>query len=591
MTSIPEDKISDVRNAADIVEIISESVILKKTGKDYVGLCPFHSEKTPSFTVSPEKQMFYCFGCGVGGNVFTFLMKQEGHSFPEAVKTLAGRCGIEIPLQHMSPEQKRKVSEREHLLAVNQEASGFFRNSLGDNTAGKRAVTYLDERGITRETADRFDLGYAPDGWSHLTDLFFRKRIPHTLVERCGLIVPRKNKNGFYDRFRNRIIFPITDARTMQVIGFGGRVLDDSLPKYLNSPETPLYNKSRSLYGLHLSKQECRRSGVVYLVEGYFDVLALYQHGIKNAAATLGTSLTREHVRLLKGYTSKIVLVYDSDQAGIKAAMRSVGVFRDEKADASVLVLPSGHDPDSFVFRFGPEAFRDAAGKALSVMSFLTDVAVKKHGLSVEGKMRIISDMKVPLSSINDHVERALYIREIAELINIDEAVITEKTGSPARAVPGYSDNSGNMQENSREKGSRMEQQIIAMMLQFPEIMPDTGLRNILGQFENDTLKSMGRKILNYYDSSTSPRISEIIGLFKEEEEVRVIAFLASKKDSWDREGCLKLISQFETMQNRHKNHALLQEIKAAEAGNDHELLLELLKKKQTEARQRQLIT
>jgi len=343
---IPEEKINDIKNSADIVDIISEVVVLKKSGKNFLGLCPFHSEKTPSFTVSPDKQIFYCFGCNAGGNVFSFLMKQHGLSFPEAARMLARRYGIDIPVRTMSLEQKRRISERESVLAINRQAMDFFRCALIENASGKKAMEYLLKRGISR---DDFKLGYAPEGWDNLAIYFSKNKQSDRLVEKSGLIIPRKGKSGFYDRFRSRIIFPIFDV-SMQVIGFGGRVMDDSLPKYLNSPETPVYNKSRSLYGLHMAKGKCRETRTVFIVEGYFELLALHQHGIQNSVATLGTSLTPEHVQILRGFIGKsgrVVLVYDSDIAGIKDAQRSIEVYDKGYVDASILVLHDGYEPDS----------------------------------------------------------------------------------------------------------------------------------------------------------------------------------------------------------------------------------------------------
>jgi DNA primase len=240
---IPEDKISEIKNSVDIVAIISEIILLKKVGRNYVGLCPFHTEKTPSFTVSPEKQIFYCFGCGTGGNVFNFLMNHDGLSFFETAKMLAKRYGIEIPAQTMSSEQKRRISERESLLAANKQAMDFFKHSLLSDAEGKIALEYLKKRGIGEDTITIFNLGFAPAGWDSVINYFSKKNISHELVEKSGLIIKRKSKNGYYDRFRNRIIFPIFDI-SKQVLGFGGRVMDDSLPKYLNSPETSVYNKS-----------------------------------------------------------------------------------------------------------------------------------------------------------------------------------------------------------------------------------------------------------------------------------------------------------------------------------------------------------
>ncbi len=603
---IPEDKVSEIRNSADIVDIISELVLLKKVGRNYVGLCPFHTEKTPSFTVSPEKQIFYCFGCGTGGNVFNFLMNHEGLSFFETAKMLASRYGIEIPVQAMSSEQKRRISERESLLAVNKQAMGFFKHSLLSDAEGKIALEYLKKRGMREDTIAVFNLGFAPAGWDNIINYFSKKNISHELVEKSGLIIKREGKKGYYDRFRNRIIFPIFDV-SRQVSGFGGRVMDDSLPKYLNSPETYVYNKSRSLYGLHIAKEHCRASETVYIVEGYFDLLALHQHGILNSVATLGTSLTQGHVRILRGFVGKngrFVLVYDSDAAGIKAAERSIKVFDKEYVNAQILVLPKGYDPDSYLFEFGYKSFMDAVSEAKGIILFLIDSAVKKYGLSIEGKIRIISDMKQPLAHINDSVERSLYIKKLAEIIGIDEVSILEKvrTISGNKSIKPNKDLSDKTQDrNPVLKGDRHERKIIAMMLQFPEILPEIISRNILDHFEDESLKLIGQIVLkqgeheNVRDElhDVSPRgnemVSDIVNSIDDREKRSIVASLSIGEDKWGREGCLKLLSQFELFRNRQKK-TLLQKIKAAEECNDHELLLELsqklLKEKQIQVMQ-----
>ena len=590
---IPEEKINDIKNASDIVDIISETVVLKKSGKNFLGLCPFHSEKTPSFTVSPDKQIFYCFGCNAGGNVFSFLMKQEGISFPEAARMLARRYGIDIPVRTMSPEQKRRISEKESVLAINRQAMDFFRCALLENASGKKAMEYLLKRGISREIIDDFKLGYAPEGWDKLAIYFSKKKQPDGLVEKSGLIIPRKGKSGFYDRFRSRIIFPIFDI-SMQVIGFGGRVMDDSLPKYLNSPETPVYNKSRSLYGLHMAKGKCRETRTVFIVEGYFDLLALHQHGIQNSVATLGTSLTPEHVQILRGFigeNGRVVLVYDSDIAGIKAAQRSIEVFDKGYVDASIVVLPAGHDPDSYLLEFGAEPFTKLAAESKEIISFLIDCAVKKHlsacdaqagGLSTKGKIHIISDMKVPLAAINDNVARSLYVKELAERIGIDETAVLEKVrevsvarrSDIARSAADYV-----LQNN----GNRLERRIIAMMLQFTEILSEVDNRGLLNLFEDNILKSIGQFILKCKDRPGEPA-SELMTIIDDKDKKNIIASLVMGDDLWDRDGCLKLIAQFESSRYRHERK-LLQEIKDAEERNDHELLLRLLKKKQMQAK------
>jgi len=610
---IPEDKISEIKNAADIVDVVSETVLLKKAGKNYIGLCPFHSEKTPSFTVSPDKQIFHCFGCSTGGNVFSFLMKQEGLTFPEAARNLAKRYGVDIPDRPLSPEQRKKIGERESLLDINRRTAGFFHQVLLNSTAGQRARSYFSKRGISQQTIDAFELGYAPDAWDHLLKFFAEKRISPVLLEKSGLVMPRKNSSGYYDRFRNRVMFPIFDVNK-QVVGFGGRVLDDSLPKYLNSPETLVYNKRRSLYGLHRAKEKCRASGTVFIVEGYLDLLALHQHGIENSVATLGTALTADHVRLLIRYAKRMILVYDSDEAGIRSAQRCIetfwkehvdfrreDVFREENADTHILVLPAGHDPDSYIFEHGPEAFLTAASNSPGVVTFLMECAIRKHGLSTEGKLRIITELQQPLAAINDRVAQSIYIQQLAERIGIAESAVMGRVREIG--VPQYGSahvgmapteigvslkNNGSSENAQRGSGgggvtasSRFERRIIAMMLQFPEILPDIDTHNVLKYFENKDLRSIGEFILEINPTSAD-QVSELISQIENREKQALIASLAMEDESWNRKGCLTLLGKFVETRKKQRDSGLLEEqIKAAEDSNDQTLLLTLLTKKQ----------
>jgi len=610
---IPEDKISEIKNAADIVDIVSEAVLLKKAGKNHVGLCPFHSEKTPSFTVSPDKQIFYCFGCGTGGNVFSFLMKQEGLSFPETVRVLGKRYGIDIPDRPLSPEQKRKISERESLFDINRRAMEFYHQALKDSGAGQVARSYLKKRGISQKTIDDFKLGYAREGWDYLLNFFLKKRISPILLEKSGLVVPKKNKSSYYDRFRNRILFPIFDA-SMQVIGFGGRVLDDYLTKYLNSPETLIYNKRRSLYGIQRAKEKCRSAGSVFIVEGYLDAIALHQHGVENSVATLGTALTPDHVKFLTRFAGSMVLVYDSDDAGIRSAKRCIDtfwkehvdfrrqdVYREENADTHILVLPAGHDPDSYIFEKGPELFLEAAASAPGIITFLMNCAIDKHGLSTEGKVSIIKEMQGPLAAINDRVAQGLYIQKLAERLGMAENAILERIsqvsaritergyandGPPASADPAR--RSGVMKSASEGQrsqmvdiGNRFERQIIAMMLQFPDSLPEVDKLSTLNYFENKTLKNLGEFILRS-NLTSADRVSELMSRVDSEQKQTLIASLAMGDESWNLKGCLQLLGKFvENGQKLRDSGALEEQIRAAEKSNDHDLLIKLLNQKQ----------
>ncbi|WP_373499077.1 DNA primase [Desulfococcus sp.] len=590
MESIPEKTISDIRNVSDIVNVISEVVLLRKAGKNFQGLCPFHSEKTPSFSVSPDKQVFYCFGCGAGGNVFTFLMKHEGLSFAEAVRKLGRRHGIAVEDRQLSPEERHRMQEREGIFDVNREAAAFFRKNLTDGQEGRSALAYLLNRGLTRETIDRFSLGYAPPAWDSLSGYFSGRQISSDFLEKAGLVIPREKGGGHYDRFRNRIVFPILDASS-HIVGFGGRVMDDALPKYLNSPETAVFNKRRSLYGLDAARARCRETGTVYVVEGYFDVLALSQAGIRNAVATLGTALSTEHVRILKGYAREIVLVYDSDQAGMRAAVKSVETFRKENMNARILVLPEGDDPDSFLLRFGPGAFMEKARTARTMMDFLMEETVREHGLSIEGKLRIIQDLKAPLGAISDPMARSLYVRNLAAIIDVDErsvagAVAAASSSGMADAAPGR----GPVPEAAGIAGRSVmiERKIITMMLQFKDFLVEIDRRGTLDDFEDERLKSIGMHLLAHYRASGEHDIAGLIEKLNDAEREMTVN-LSLGGDVWDRDGCLRLLAQFDSGRKRHTDD-LLQRIDAASRGNDQALLLELLKEKQNRARKRQAI-
>ncbi len=588
---IPEDKIEEIKNAADIVEVVSEYVLLKKTGRNYNGLCPFHSEKTPSFTVSPEKQIFHCFGCSTGGNVFSFLMKQDGLSFPESVRFLARRYGIDLPRPEMTGKMRQQVSEREQLYKINRDAMDFFHGKLVGGSQGDKAMVYLKRRGFSREIIDRFYLGYAPDAWDALLNYLKHKRVPAEMIEKAGLVIARKDKNGFYDRFRNRIIFPILNM-SRQTVGFGGRVMDDSLPKYLNSPETPVYNKRRLLYGLYAARNKCREEGSVYIVEGYFDQLALYQRGVENAAATLGTALTPEHIHLMKGFVKRAVLIFDSDEAGLKASERSVGMFVSEGVEVHVVMLPKGHDPDSYISEFGPEAFYKLAGNALEVMSFLMTTAEKKHGLSVNGKLAILEDLRRPLASIEDVNPRQLYIKELSERLGIDESAVLEKVRETiavlkreheiqARRAERFTPPAESMTihkkraQKSRAE-NRLEQQIVAMMLQYPEMLLEIEKSNVLDYFMDNTLLFIGKLILEH-PPGTEKGISNLMSMVDDAEKRNILASLSIKEEMWNQRDCRKIISKLISHSPKRHEISLKAQISAAERENNQDLVLKLL--------------
>lgn len=584
--SIPDDTIQRIKNTANIVDVISEHVVLKKAGRNHLGLCPFHAEKTPSFTVSPEKQIFYCFGCHTGGNVFSFLMQREGLSFPDAVRAVAAKYGIEVPDYHLTPAQKKQASEKEKLYRVNELAMQFFHENLNDPRRGAKAMSYLVGRGMTRKIIDAHQLGYAPQRWDGLIHGLRAKRVPTDLLEKGGLAIPRKDGSGHYDRFRDRVIFPIMNLNR-QVLGFGGRVMGDEMPKYLNSPETPIFNKRRELYGIHKANQAARSSGRVYVVEGYFDVLAMHLYGIENTVATLGTALTPEHVQLLKGMVGKdgiAYLVFDSDQAGIKAAQRSVPIFEKGFLSARVLVLPKGYDPDTFLREHGPDDFLTCADNALGMVPFIVEAAISKHGLSIEGKIRVVGDVMDVMASIEDGVARALHIKHLSERLGIEESALLEKirqrTGAanapqhaPMRAV----------EEAFIADEGRLELQIVAMMLCYPLMISEIVGRNLLDFFEDKQLKQIAHMIADGADTGQE-RTADLVSAIEDQRYRNLVAKLSITECHWDRQGCERVIAQFEARKKRRIRQDLQRQIESAERNNDMVLLSKLLKMKQQQA-------
>jgi len=383
---IPRELLHEIRTRTSLVEVIGRYVSLQKRGRSYLGLCPFHGEKSPSFHVDESKQMFYCFGCQTGGDIFKFLTLIENESFAVVVKELADKCGVQLPEREITPEEKRVLDEREVLYQLYEVAASFYERGLMSSTA-TRAQEYVRGRQLPPETIQAFRLGYAPEGWHNLFDHLNRHRHPLRLAEKAGLITPGQS-GAYYDRFRDRIIFPIRNV-SGKVIAFGGRVLDGGEPKYLNSPENPLFNKSQALYGIDLARRAIGQEDCVVVVEGYFDTLALAAAGIHNVVASCGTSLTRGHLAILKRYTRKVVLVYDGDKAGQSAAERSLPLFLEEELWPLFIPLPHGKDPDDVIKAEGGDGFRQRIQRAIP----LFDHVVMRHarGAQVSAQEREVA--------------------------------------------------------------------------------------------------------------------------------------------------------------------------------------------------------
>ncbi len=407
----------EIKRTVDIVELIGQFVQLKRSGQSYMGLCPFHSEKAPSFTVSPSKQMFHCFGCKKGGDLFAFWMEYHRVAFPQALKDLAEKYHVSLPERDPGAS-----GVKEAILRANEAAADFFHRTLVKSAKGKPGREYLERRGIPGEIIGEFRLGYAPEEWDGLARALREKKISAETALQAGLLIPRKTE-GHYDRFRNRVMFPIFDMRN-QIVGFGGRVLDQSLPKYLNTPETPVFQKGELLYGLHVAYSRIRESGRVVIVEGYTDVLALIKHGFRGAVATLGTALTRDHLRKLKGYAREAVVLFDSDAAGTAAAMKSLSFFLDEGMPAKVMSLPDGEDPDTFVNKSGIDAFLSLMERSVPMFDFFIDRKVAEGGKEIEHRVKVLEDIFPVLAELKSPVQRALYVKRLSEKLQVTEKAL-----------------------------------------------------------------------------------------------------------------------------------------------------------------------
>lgn len=406
-----DDIIEEVRMKNDIVDVISQYVKLNRKGGSYFGLCPFHNEKTPSFSVTPSKQMYYCFGCGAGGNVFNFIMEYENFTFGEALKHLADRSGVELPKMEYSKEAKEKAEQRAALLEINKLAASYFYYQLR-RESGARAYQYLTERGLSAETIRKFGLGYSDKYSDDLYRYLKNKNYSDDLLRESGLFNVDE-RHGMYDKFWNRVIFPIMDVNS-RVIGFGGRVMGDAKPKYLNSPETKIFDKSRNLYGLNVARTT--RKNYLILCEGYMDVIAMHQAGFTNAVASLGTALTSGHASLLKRYTQEVLLLYDSDEAGVRAALRGIPILREAGINSRVVSLKPYKDPDEFIRNLGPEAFEERLGQAMDSFMFRVGIAESEYPMGEpQGQNRFFERCAGMLLELRDELERNLYIEAMVK--------------------------------------------------------------------------------------------------------------------------------------------------------------------------------
>jgi len=515
------DFVDTVRNAADIVAVISEYVPLKKRGHAYWGCCPFHNEKTPSFSVSAEKGLFFCFGCQTGGNVFNFLMKIENMSFIDAVKHLAHRYNIEVPEPALSREEFRRAEEKDKLLAVNDVAAEFFHACLTKTALAKTARDYLAQRGISGAIIEKFRLGYAPPAWDKLVQALTKRGCEVGLLLAAGLALQRSD-GGIYDRFRDRIMFPIYDLRG-RTIGFGGRVIGGGEPKYLNSPETLVFRKRSILFALNLAHEAIRQSREVIVVEGYMDAITAHAAGLTNVVASLGTSFSPEQAKQLLRYEAKIYFAYDMDAAGRNATLRALEITRDLGATVKVISMPEGKDPDEYIRRHGPEAFKGLVEQATGLLQFqLAQIFNNIDTTTLEGKVKAVREAARFLASSPNAVEVDGEIARLAENLKVSESAvrdevrkarISRKTGNSIdKKDKNYNEgnniyNSGFFAANTAQSGPKIvyaERQLIRMLVDRPQLIPRVQEVLTAADLQGESRQEIINSIYNAYNMGKS---------------------------------------------------------------------------------------
>lgn len=526
----PEELVEEVRMKNDIVDVVSGYVKLQKKGASYFGLCPFHNEKSPSFSVSGTKQMYYCFGCGAGGNVFTFIMNYENYSFAEAIKLLADRAGVNLPEMEYSEEMRKKENHRQRLLEANKEAAKYFYYQLRAKQ-GEQGMSYLQGRKLTDETMKKFGLGFSNKTSDDLTRYLQQKGFDAHLLQEVGLS-GFDERMGLHDKFWNRVMFPIQDINH-RVIGFGGRVMGDGEPKYLNSQETPIFDKSRNLYGLNFARTA--RAGNIILCEGYMDVIAMHQAGFTQAVASLGTAFTAGQANLLRRYTDNVLLAYDSDGAGTKAALRAIGILREVGLTGKVINMVPHKDPDEFIKNLGREAFQERIDNAENSFMFEVRILERDYDLKdPESKTRFYREIAKKLCRFEMEVERENYLEAVADKYHIGFDNLRKLVGSYAAQTglvkPVERPKSGVTKKNTpEENGRRVQRMLLTWITDMPQVMPKIAKYISPSDFTEELYRRVAERLFaDMEKGSYNP--GSIISMFEDEEEQREAAALFNTK-------------------------------------------------------------
>ena len=523
-----EEQIEEVRSRSDIVSVIGRYVRLKRTGSGYTGLCPFHNEKTPSFHVNPARQMYKCFGCGVGGNVLTFVMEYENLTFPEAMEMLAEQAGIDLPKQEMTAQQKQQEGIRLTLLEINKKAARYY-FALLKSTRGKAGYDYLTGRGLTDETILHFGLGFAGQGGGELYQYLKKEGYSDQILKETGLF--KMDERGVYDKFWNRVMFPIMDVNN-RVIGFGGRVMGDAKPKYLNSPETKIFDKSRNLFGLNYAKRGKRNNMI--LCEGYMDVIALHQAGFTNAVASLGTAFTEQQANLIRRYTDEVLLTYDSDGAGVKAAMRAIPMLRRAGITGKVIHMEPYKDPDEFIKNLGADEFEKRIEEAQNSFFFEIEVTKRNYSMSdPDQKTKFIHEIARKLLVFEDKIQRNNYLEAVAARYNIKTEDLQQLVVRYGNQMPsGYEEVMEERQQERLRKGRKKESRegisysyrlLLSWLIEEPQLFRQISQWIKPEDFEEGLYRTVAKELYEQMEKDELEP-ARIIGHFTEVEEQNKVA-------------------------------------------------------------------
>ncbi len=572
-----DDVIRRVRDSIDIQELVSGYVTLRRAGKNWQGLCPFHNEKTPSFSVNPDKQIFHCFGCGVGGDVFKFLELQKGLNFPEAVRELAERAGIALPESRPGKDHKKDQDERKTLFVVLADAAAYFGKEL-DAPGGGAARAYLAKRGVSEAIIRDFGIGWSRPDWEGLLRELKQKGHGQALLEKAGLVIRRSEGEGCYDRFRGRIIFPIRDIDG-KTVAFGGRVMDDSLPKYLNSPETPLYSKSNILFCMDKAKEAARKNDHFIIVEGYLDAIACHQFGVRNAVATLGTALTDGHLRMMRRFTKNLKLIFDPDPAGVKAALRSFDLLAGSGMSVKVVLLPGGDDPDTFLQKKGFDAFVASLKASVPLMDFILGQVVKDgEKADIDEKDRLAAEMLGYIGRLPSEIERSHYLKKTAEALEVNESDLRKeliKRGSaPQRAGEKAMPDAAGLRTGHRP---RAEEMLLHLMLRDEAVARDLAGRIGAEDFTDPLFRRAAERIFGAV-AQGGGLDTRSLAVEGDEELNRLLSHYAVlEADTSDpAKTCTDCIERIRQQGSSRRMKTLLADIQAAERRGDQEQLRRL---------------